>query len=277
MLRTLDQVRRSPGPEAVRAALDELPEALRREERSGSLPEWLRGLWLAGSYAVGRETPLSDVDLRADVRIDETAGVGGRVDAALDRLDAAHDIVVAAASILEPLLQVGLWDQFPLGRPQPPQQWAPAFACGRELWTRPGVREAWVARAGGPLPDPAEALAEVRRQRAERVMGYTHDLLAFAAVSFGHGTLAALRLPVPDDPDQVPLALARAGVVRPRDAEWVYVGNQKVIGDLMDPRWHGWNYSERGWDFVAAAYRAEVLDSVRAAARDRKEMATRRG
>lgn len=255
MLRTLEAVQRSPGPAAVRAALAPLPEALHQAERAGALPDWLRGVWLSGSYAVERETPLSDLDLRAEVR-------GGleRLSAkeTWDRLDAARDLLVSLAPELEPVVHVGPWDEFPVGISLPRRRWVPSFASGQEMWARLGVREAWIARAGGHLPDAAAAMAEVRRQRARRVLGYSGPLLAFAAVSFAHGVLAALRVPPPGAPEDVPLALTEAGLVSRRDAEWVGEAYRRVLGDEEDPDWPGWRHSARGRAFVAAASRAEV-------------------
>lgn len=263
MLRTIEEVRRSPGPAAVHAALEALPAVLQQAERDGALPDWLRGVWLSGSYAVGRETPLSDLDLRADVRpypeilSDEETW---------ERMYATQSLLAALSPAIEPVAHVGPWDEFPIGFPLPLERWVPSFACGRALWTRPGVRKAWAERAGGALPDPAAALTEVRRQRAERVIGYDGIMLGFAAVSFAHGVLAALRIPPPAAPEDVPLALSDAGLVRRRDAEWVDAANRMAVADVVNPRWQGLAYPERGWDFVAAASRAEREAAIMAAA-----------
>ncbi len=157
------------------------------------------------------------------------------------------------------LVNVGLWDQWPLGDPLPPERWVPCFACGRALWARPGVEGEWLRRAGGHLPPPEVALAEVRRQRARRVLGYRGSNLASAATSFANGVLGALGIPAPSNPAQVPLALARDGFVRRRDAEWVSTAFSLTGADCL--HWHGWAYPERGWGFVWAAYRAEVAGS----------------
>ena len=229
--------------------------ASRVPEVLASAPRWMQGAWLAGSYAAGNPSALSDVDVLLLVE-PGTARVFG-VPEGWPELEAACRTALGTEEVY-----LGEW-----GRPDAPGA-LPALAAGLATARRlrvsdPGAVarfEAAVFAAG--RPGPRECARIVWRSRARAILrGGVCYILARRCLSLGHQAIRTLGLPVPATPSGIPEALHAVGIVRTRDAVWVsdaFACRVSAVWDAgRDPE--DWNrevseelqpYLERGFDFA---------------------------
>jgi len=246
---------------AVRARLPMLREVL------SAAPAWVQGAWLAGSYAEGDPSPLSDVDLPLLIASGTQRSFG----------------VPAGWPDLEEACRKALGtEEAYLGEWRRPERGIDFLRVAAGLATARLLHagdpdaiarfEADVFAAGRPEPAECARITWLCRT-ADILRGGVCYNLARRCLSLGHQALRTLRLPIPAAPGGIPAALCAAGIVRPRDAAWVSDAfacrisavwdahrdpddwNREVTDDLQPCIDHGRNFA---WSVQVALERAHL-------------------
>ncbi len=213
-------------------------------------PSWLLGAWLAGSYAVGNPSPLSDIDLSVLVAPGTPREDGWHPAGWFDLEFSCRDALGTEEVYL------GAWGEFPVGEPVigPPTALRHSLRRSAPVYLRDpeaaAAFEAAVFTAGRPSME--ECQRALWRRRVAGVLGEDRWFLAARrSLSLGHQALRRLGLPVPGRPETIADVLRQAGVVRARDAAWVADAyGQWRRERLWRTRFPLEASIERAWDFA---------------------------